>query len=634
MLRTWHLQNFKSVLSETKLDLGQLTVFTGANSAGKSTIIQSMLLATQSIQSSVVPRAIILNGNMIRLGTFSDIVSSADKTKNVKIGFTLAVDKSDIAAARVPSHTPVRYLRRLTIDYVTCRFSFSTQPGPNDPADSILELQPSLYESMVSVTYTDKSEEKTDDFYVKRSTKSFEERLAEIEVSPDELTTDQVESLRYEVSATGAGGRRRRTEGLNVEASKVGALMQHFLPKAAAIKFDEVEAEVASQWSMLAQPSYAYSRPVFDDKFVVSEQIALLTIETLERVLGSDAPGEKLSNHPRAVITEHLDAFRETWSLVSILNMYRHLVSSDQSRVSQAFVANEEKFKSLLRDRRSNQNGLDIEFVGEKVGSAVDYIQVFFSRFVRYLGPLRDEPKPLYPITGASDTADVGFRGEHTAAVLEVHKDTPVAYVPSESITSETGQSAVATTSLAKAVEDWLSYMGVGRQFSTSDYGKLGHGLRVKSIGSDLEHDLTQVGVGVSQVLPILVLALLADAGSTLIFEQPELHLHPRVQTRLADFLVSMTLLGKQCIVETHSEYLINRLRLRAATDRGAHVSDAVVIYFVEKKLDNSEYKPLRIDELGGLDSWPEGFFDESEHGTRELLRRGLAKRRRLKTQP
>jgi predicted ATPase len=170
--------------------------------------------------------------------------------------------------------------------------------------------------------------------------------------------------------------------------------------------------------------------------------------------------------------------------------------------------------------------------------------------------------------------------------------------------------------------------MGVGSKIQTIDQGKLGHELKIATAEGQNLQDLTQVGVGVSQVLPILVLSLLADPGSTLIFEQPELHLHPRVQTRLADFFVSMTHLGKQCVVETHSEYLINRLRYQAAASQGRNVSDSVILYFVEKEGGRSQYRPVRINMYGVIEDWPRGFFDENEENAAAILRAGLNKRR------
>ena len=139
---------------------------------------------------------------------------------------------------------------------------------------------------------------------------------------------------------------------------------------------------------------------------------------------------------------------------------------------------------------------------------------------------------------------------------------------------------------------------------------------------------MTQVGVGVSQVLPILVSGLLAESGTTLIFEQPELHLHPKVQSRLADFFLSMTQLGKQCLVETHSEHIINRIRLRIAEGSvGSPWHEAAKMYFVENKNDSSTFREIKIDECGSIPVWPEGFFDENESTVDKITKAAFKKR-------
>src|ERR1019366_5707984 len=148
------------------------------------------------------------------------------------------------------------------------------------------------------------------------------------------------------------------------------------------------------------------------------------------------------------------------------------------------------------------------------------------------------------------------------------------------------------------AVTDWLLYLGVAESVVTVDKGKLGHELKVVPPGLTQAHDLTHVGVGVSQVLPILVMCLLADPDTTLVFEQPELHLHPRVQTLLGAFFLSMGVLGKQCVLETHSEYLINRLRFRAAAETKSEFAKAMKMYFVEKRGDTSFFRSVVVNEF------------------------------------
>jgi predicted ATPase len=127
-------------------------------------------------------------------------------------------------------------------------------------------------------------------------------------------------------------------------------------------------------------------------------------------------------------------------------------------------------------------------------------------------------------------------------------------------------------------------------------------------------------------------MALVAKHGSTLIFEQPELHLHPKIQARLADFFLSIVLSGKQCIIETHSEYLTNRLRYRAAIeDNDCLVTDKLKIYFVENHNGASVFKEIVVNEFGAITDWPDGFFDQTQIEAEAILRASLSKRRNKK---
>jgi predicted ATPase len=125
-------------------------------------------------------------------------------------------------------------------------------------------------------------------------------------------------------------------------------------------------------------------------------------------------------------------------------------------------------------------------------------------------------------------------------------------------------------------------------------------------------------------------MCLISAVGTTLILEQPELHLNPKVQTRLADFFLSMSLLGKQCLLETHSEYLINRLRFRAASASEKSLSSLMKLYFVEKQHEDTVYRDVVINEYGTIVNWPEGFFDQSQREIEDIL---LAATKKAKTE-
>ena len=197
-------------------------------------------------------------------------------------------------------------------------------------------------------------------------------------------------------------------------------------------------------------------------------------------------------------------------------------------------------------------------------------------------------------------STDVGLKGENTAAVFEINKEKKIPFVdPSLFGDSKSGSMEPKEVTLAEAVNSWLVYLGVAEKIETNDLGKIGHELKITTDIEEMEQDLTHVGVGVSQVLPILVMALLAEEDDVIILEQPELHLHPRVQSRLADFFVTMNALGKQCIVETHSEYLINRLRYLVAKSDDRKIAEDTLIYFVEKEAGHSVYREITINKYG-----------------------------------
>ncbi len=270
----------------------------------------------------------------------------------------------------------------------------------------------------------------------------------------------------------------------------------------------------------------------------------------------------------------------------------------------------------------------------EQISFAADYVTSFFTEQLKYLGPLRDEPKAIYPLAGYNDPKDIGFRGEFTAAVLDNNKTSIVTYIPSSQFPfANKPQIDVARTNLVDAVRDWLEYLGIAKAVATEDKGKLGHELTISTTQGDHLHDLTHVGVGVSQALPIVVLSLLADTGATLIFEQPELHLNPKVQTRLADFFMSLVFAGKQCVVETHSEYLISRLRYLSAVAKDVPISKLIKIYFVEKPTDQSTYNEVEMTESGVIKNWPSGFFDETEQNSAAIIQAQIDRSRTRRQQ-
>lgn len=636
MISSWTLEYFKSVFEKTKLEFAPLTIFSGANSSGKTTIIQSLLLTTQTLQNSVNSRPIILNGHIIKMGSFDDIVSNGHKNNSILIDFKLTpIEFKKETAIRLLRTYPFRTIQ--TLKSVNCSFKFSSMVSEHD--QEITQLQPRLEECRINFeSNIDDNENEEKEIHIVRTNLQLEERLAEYDLSDEDNNAQQLDisSLMYEVKKPITLKANRRYYRTPPQSGKpIGASLAHFLPDQFAIVFDAIEEQENQLLDLLASGNmdeYSLYRITRDfsssNEIKISKDLQNIIINLIRE--SQEEMNFNAKSRPKHKFLDKLDILQKEFSLDNLVEVYNSLSNKDKQIITQKFQDQFKNFKKLIKSNHQNyENKLAYFPLSEMSNIAVDYIRQFFSHFVKYLGPLRDEPKAIYSLAGTTDSKDIGYRGEHTAAVLEVHSKTKIKYIPSEEFETCNFSPTVIDTTLSLAVLNWLKYMGIASDFQTSDKGVLGYELKVAISETQSLHDLTHVGVGVSQVLPILVQSLLAESGSTLIFEQPELHLHPKVQTRLADFFISMTMLNKQCIVETHSEYLINRLRYLSAISEGEQIPKNVIIYFVEKQGEKSKYRPVRINDFGVIEDWPKGFFDESEQNSRAIIKAAMEKRKR-----
>lgn len=633
MIKSWRVRDFKSVYSETSLPFAPITVFAGANSSGKSTILQSILLAAQSLQSPVPDRPIVLNGHLARLGSFEDIVAGAKPDGEVKIGFDLQVLQRDYRRTirhRGLHGAPLYYLSRLDADGVSVSvdFSFSMRGAPEDR--DVLRLQPRLERSALAVRALG-NESRESSIQVNRLAMSPEQRLEQLGIGPDSFEGFLGRELTFDAVA--------KLHASDKEASKlskqrlVSAGLTHFLPSYLTYIYDAVDTEVRSVVDSLTAKDSLSWRALdedLDEVFAEPElrRVALAVLGQFEKKISDDDYSKPLPSFRRTQIMKSISELRKNLNLRNYKLFMTQLTPVLRGTLAQLFAENEHDLKAAVRRGRSEQLELESRPLPNLLATGAGAAIAFFSNSLLYLGPLRDEPKSVYPLAGATDPSDVGLRGENTAAVLDLHRNTIVENIAPSKIDTLTSVEHVGErVSLLSAVTDWLQYVGVGTDVSTEDKGKLGHQLQVRTDPSARMHDLTQVGVGVSQVLPILVSALLAPRGATLVLEQPELHLHPRVQSRLADFFVALHFLGKQCIVETHSEYFLARLRYRAVKAVDDSVASSIRVYFVEKKDRVSTYRPVTINEFGAIEDWPAGFFDEREGTSSQIIRAAIEKK-------
>lgn len=142
-------------------------------------------------------------------------------------------------------------------------------------------------------------------------------------------------------------------------------------------------------------------------------------------------------------------------------------------------------------------------------------------------------------------------------------------------------------------------------------------GISTEQKGGKAVFKPTNVGFGYSYALPILIAGLTASKGTILIVENPEAHLHPSAQSMITKFLGLVANCGVQVFIETHSEHILNALRVMVV-QRNMKAQDINVMYF-DSKLENY-FESIAIEENGKLDHWPANFFDQAEKDLNVLL--------------
>ncbi|WP_109155951.1 MULTISPECIES: DUF3696 domain-containing protein [unclassified Azospirillum] len=628
MLSNWAIENFKSVGRKLSLDLAPITLFVGANSSGKSTIIQSMLLIKQTLQYAPTDRPIALNGPLLKLGNFNDIKNAKSKENNFSLSFSINHSDNDRTPLFGEGSAPsvVAYVgpygQRFT--RLTCSLQFDLQDANN--ADELTLLQPSLLSSSIDVHATQDSVANGKvSVSVRRAKKAAYEKPKDQSSSRQEGRFSSPSS--YDVRHIDPGTKEDIIES-RPEGEIIGASLRHFLPFSIAVKFDEAKRRAREVADILCErrPPYRAGSDILEVMLPkdVSDEIDKWLLENSATAFGPRLPFDN------RVVGTSPNTVKDTFEKIRLAR--RRRPTKADTPASASLQALHPIIEEQLLNHFERKTSVEMSRSPILIDAAT-YMRDYFYASVRYLGPLRDEPKPLYPLEALANPTDVGYRGEHTAAVLDLHKDRQVTYIPSAIFDNDSLVFKPVSSTLHDAVVDWLSYMGVVNEISTGDKGKFGHELQVRTPGIAKYHDLTNVGVGVSQVLPIVVMALLAPQGSLLIFEQPELHLHPKVQTRLGDFFISIAKHGKQCILETHSEYLIYRLRRRVAESETDELTKLGKLYFVERDEGETKVRPVEITKYGAIVDWPEDFFDQSQDEAERILMAAAAKRTREKNQ-
>lgn len=250
---------------------------------------------------------------------------------------------------------------------------------------------------------------------------------------------------------------------------------------------------------------------------------------------------------------------------------------------------------------------------------------------ISHIAPLRNIPERTYVIRG--NVNSVGINGENTPILLAKLKNMSVTtdmYCPYTN-TLELDEHGYVTSDYHTIIQQWLDYFEMGElNVSGSDNGTV-----TLKLGN---HNIADIGFGMSQILPIITQGIFMDKEQTLLIEQPEIHLHPKMELQMADFLIALAETGRNVVIETHSEYIKDRIIRRILEDDNRTLHHLINLSFIEKEniknANNNSYSivtPIIINDDEGISTHPNDFFDQGAKEQMEIIQAGLLKRRKIR---
>jgi predicted ATPase len=245
-----------------------------------------------------------------------------------------------------------------------------------------------------------------------------------------------------------------------------------------------------------------------------------------------------------------------------------------------------------------------IEFTGPM--QAIDSFTIGQSPFY-YLNAERIGPRLRYEVED-TEYRHVGWNGELAIQVLSqnLYLDIP----------TDRCFKIDAPNQLLEQARLWLKYITPGTRL---DDAKIYSEIKIAEVSLG-DSRPTNVGFGLSYVLPIIVNGLIAQEGSLFIIENPEAHLHPSGQSNIGKFLAKIAASGVQVIIETHSEHVINGIRLAALEGTIPH-NKVQINFFDRDENESVRVKSIQLNEKADLTEWPNGFFDQQERDLSDIFR-------------
>lgn len=277
----------------------------------------------------------------------------------------------------------------------------------------------------------------------------------------------------------------------------------------------------------------------------------------------------------------------------------KYRVKLNNSEISDLDISNVCKFyfklskKSLKGLDRDLKDRILISYV---ILEKLENILVDFSNKLLYMTSYRTGFHRSENINNNVISRTVGSKGQYTLkALMNIDK-----YSESD-----------LSVSYKKAkIDYWLDEFDLGDKIEVKKGEKNNYSIMIRNKYLDIYNNILDVGVGTSQLLPLIIESVNSKDGSMIIIEEPETHIHPKAQAKLSDLFVGCAKDGdKKFIIETHSIFLVTQLQILIAS--GEISAEDVKVYFFDQDKEGTEIKEMTIAENGQFeDEWPSGFFD------------------------
>ncbi len=250
--------------------------------------------------------------------------------------------------------------------------------------------------------------------------------------------------------------------------------------------------------------------------------------------------------------------------------------------------------------------------------AAADIAGLFGDFF--FLDSERLGPRASYAIESKPvEHLGIGTKGEYAAYLLAINERK----ILRENLCHPEALRRRENRWLKHQVERWMGEFVPKIEFKSDIIPGTGRvRLSLKHSGIDSEWlQPTNAGFGICYTLPIVVAGLLTEPGTILIVQNPEAHLHPAAQSRMGFFLSHVAAAGAQVFVETHSDHLLNGIRLSVAGEGSPIKADQIIFHFLTMTDLETQATTIEINQKGELSHWPDGFFDQTEKDLNHLFR-------------